>query len=239
MIEQWNGPSADGSAAMFEAIAGRYDLLNRILSLGQDQRWRREAVLALELEPGDVVLDVGTGTADVALAVLQACPDTRVVGLDPARAMLRLGAGKATCAGRARRIRFLAGDGQRLPLRDDSVAGAIVAFGIRNFPDRLGGLREMGRVVRPGGRVVVLELTMPREGALAVPARLWVRGAVPLIGAALSARGAYRYLRDSVRTFPSREEFNAVIEEAGLRILEARPLSFGAAHLFVGEVLPG
>jgi demethylmenaquinone methyltransferase/2-methoxy-6-polyprenyl-1,4-benzoquinol methylase len=231
-------PAADGSAEMFEAIAGRYDLLNRVLSLGQDERWRRKAVLALELEPGDVALDVGTGTADVALAALRASPDTRIVGLDPARAMLRLGMGKARAGGRDRRIRFVAGDGMRLPLADDSVDGAVVAFGIRNFPDRLLGLREMGRVVRPGRRVVVLELTMPRKGALALPARIWVQGAVPLIGALLSSSGAYRYLRDSVRSFPSREEFNAMIEEAGLKLHEARPLSFGAAHLFVAKV-PG
>jgi demethylmenaquinone methyltransferase / 2-methoxy-6-polyprenyl-1,4-benzoquinol methylase len=128
------------------------------------------------------------------------------------------------------------GDGTALPYEDDQYDGAVVAFGIRNFPDRLEGLKEMRRVVKPGRKVVVLELSEPREGLLAKPAQLYIHHIVPRLGAAISGKKEYRYLQRSIEAFPDAPDFVALMQEAGLRDCEAIPMSFGAVHLFVGTV---
>lgn len=225
-------PSAEprgGSGEMFDAIADRYDLLNRILSLGLDQSWRRQLVESLGPEP-DRVLDVATGTGDVARAISLRYPGAQVVGLDPSGGMLRAGSEKFQGA-----VSAVQGDGQRLPFPDDTFASASIAFGIRNVPDRSLGLREMCRVVRPGGAVSILELSEPREGLLAPFARFHVRHVVPRIGALLSGKREYRYLQTSVAAFPPPDEFVAQMEAAGLREVQATRLGFGAAHLYVGR----
>ena len=225
---------ADGSPAMFDQIAGRYDLLNRLLSLGLDGAWRRAAVEAMGLRPGDRVLDVATGTADLALATMRRAPEARAVGMDPALEMLRRGLDKVREAGL--RIPLAAGDAQRLPFADGVFAAASIAFGIRNVPDRIAGLVEMRRVVRPGGRVVVLELARPEGHLLAPLARWYVRWVVPVIGAAVSRGVAYRYLRDSMEAFPSPDDFLEQMERAGLREPRCKTLPPGACHLFTGLV---
>jgi len=221
---------------MFDAIAGRYDLLNRVLSLGIDQSWRKRAVAALELEAGARVLDIATGTADLALVAARAAEAVTVVGLDPSRAMLDVGREKVERAGLAAHIELREGDAQALPFDDDSFDATMIAFGIRNVPDRLCAAREMRRVTRPGGRIAILELAEPRGGLLGPAARFHVHTVVPWLGALLSGANEYRYLQRSIAAFPPPEQFAELLGEAGLRVLRVAPLTFGVCHCYVAEV---
>jgi demethylmenaquinone methyltransferase/2-methoxy-6-polyprenyl-1,4-benzoquinol methylase len=224
----------DGSGAMFDGIARRYDALNRVLSFGTDQRWRRRAATALAItDAADVeVLDVATGTADLAIAIAHQLPSARVIGLDPSPAMLEIGWAKIVAADLTARVQLVEGEAERLPFADARFAGATIAFGVRNLPDRARGLAELVRVVRPRGRVVVLELTEP-HGVLAPFARAHIHGVVPALGALVGGR-AYRHLSRSIARFPPADEFAAELEAAGLELVELRPLTFGVAHVFVG-----
>jgi demethylmenaquinone methyltransferase/2-methoxy-6-polyprenyl-1,4-benzoquinol methylase len=168
-----------GSGAMFDVIAARYDLVNRLMSFGIDQRWRRRTVDALALGEGARVLDVATGTADLALLIARRHPTARVVGVDPSPRMLAVGARKVLASRAADRITLEAGDVQALPFAEGSFDAATIAFGIRNVPDRARGLAEMRRVLRPGGRLAVLELSEPRGRLLGALARFHVHTLVP------------------------------------------------------------
>ncbi len=223
-----------GSGEMFDRIADRYDLLNRLLSLGIDRGWRRRAVSALELPAGARALDLATGTADLAIEICRAHPDARVTGLDPARRMLALGRAKLRRLGLEGRLSLVHGRAESLPFRSRSLDGVTIAFGIRNVPDRPAALREMARVLRPGARVAILELGEPRRGLLAPLARAWIRGVLPRVGRILSGSDAYAYLADSMRAFPAPGAFAAAMERAGLRVIGIRPLTAGVATLFVG-----
>jgi demethylmenaquinone methyltransferase/2-methoxy-6-polyprenyl-1,4-benzoquinol methylase len=227
-------PTRLGSGQMFDAIAPRYDLLNRIMSGGLDQGWRRRLVRLVEAPPGARLLDLATGTADVALALARAYPDATVVGSDPSEQMLAVGREKVTAHGLEARVGLEVGDAQALPFADASFDGVTIAFGIRNVPDRSLALREMRRVVRPGGRVCLLELGEP-DGALA---RLHVHHIVPRLGALLSGSKEYRYLQTSIAAFPPAEAFCELMRSAGLVDVRAERLFMGAAHLYVG-VVPG
>ena len=171
-----------GSGEMFDIIASRYDLLNRVISFGLDQSWRRKAIRALGVSGEATVLDLATGTADLAIDIARTYPEATVRGLDPSREMLREGEVKVEKGGLAGRVALEYGDGQAMPYEDDTFDGAIIGFGIRNFPDRSKGLSEMARVVRPGGKVVILELSEPRGGLMSLPARIHIHHVVPLIG---------------------------------------------------------
>lgn len=223
-----------GSGAMFDRIAARYDLLNRVMSLGLDRRWRTRLVRALDLPPDARVLDVASGTADVALRIIALHASARVTGLDPSAAMLAVGADKVRRAGREDAITLVVGDAQALPFADSTFDAACIAFGIRNVPDRLAALREMARVTRPGGRVAVLELGEPGGGALSSLARLHVRHVVPRLGALLSGSREYRYLQESIAAFPPPDAFMQLMRDASLADVRAERLSFGAVHLYVG-----
>lgn len=228
---------ADGSGAMFDRIARRYDLLNRLMSFGVDKVWRRRLLRALgPLREGDEVLDVATGTADVALAIARRFAGVRVVGLDPAARMLEVGREKADQHRLDTRVSLLVGDAQAMPFEDGRFAAACISFGIRNVPDRLRGLQEMRRCVRPGGRVVVLELSEPTGGPMAALARLHVHHVVPRLGAWLSGDAEYRYLQASIAAFPPAEAFAGVLRDAGLQDVRYERLTFGTAHLYVGTV---
>lgn len=218
---------------MFDQIAKRYDLLNRLMSLGIDRSWRRRAVRAVSVDglPSPSILDLATGTADLALELAERYPNAAVVGLDPSEAMLAVGRAKTKPAAR---VQLVVGDAQELEFEDDSFDGVTMAFGIRNVPDRPRALREMARVVRPGGRVVILELNEPRGGPLGWPAKFWVHHVVPRLGALLSGQREYRYLQRSIAAFPPPEEFASLMEANGLQVLSTRALTFGSACLFVG-----
>jgi demethylmenaquinone methyltransferase/2-methoxy-6-polyprenyl-1,4-benzoquinol methylase len=225
----------DGSGAFFDRIAARYDLLNRIISLGVDQRWRRRAVRALELPDDGHALDLATGTADLAIRIARTHPGTTVIGVDPSVGMLDVGRDKVTASGLDERVSLEVGDAQSLPFDDDDFDGTTIAFGIRNVPDRAAALREMARVTRPGGRVVVLELSEPRSGILGPLARFHIHEVVPRLGALLSGAREYHYLQRSIAAFPPPREFAALCEESGLSVREVVPLTFGVACLYVAE----
>lgn len=222
-----------GSGDMFDGIADRYDLLNRLLSAGQDRRWRREMVRALHLSPGPRVLDLGTGTGEVAFEILRRVPQARVVGLDPSLRMLELARRKAAAAGLEDRLEWNVADALNLPYPEGAFEAVTMAFGIRNVPDRPRALKEMARVLAPGGRVAILELLEPRRGLLAPLARWYLRRLLPRIGAALSGAAEYRYLHSSMAAFPEPAGFAQTMQESGLAVSAVRPLSFGVVCLFV------
>jgi demethylmenaquinone methyltransferase/2-methoxy-6-polyprenyl-1,4-benzoquinol methylase len=230
-------PTHLGTGAMFDGIARRYDLLNLLASFGLDRRWRRALVRALAPAREDgLLVDVATGTADVALALGRAYPAARVVGVDPSGNMLRHGLSKLRRAGLAGRAALLRGDGQSLPLPDGVAEGVAIAFGIHNVPDRAAAAREMARVARPGAPLAVLELGEPRAGPLRALARLHVHAIVPRLGAWLSGAQEYRYLARSIAAFPPPGEFVRLLaEEGGWRDVRVERMAFDAAHLYVGR----
>ncbi len=222
-----------GSGAMFDGIAARYDLLNRLISLGIDQRWRQRLVDSAALRPGGRLLDLATGTGDVGLMALDRVPGISVVGVDPSVKMLDVGRTKVATRSLTNRMELLEGDAQKLSFPDGSFDASVMAFGIRNVPDREAALREMARVVKPGGRVAILELSEPRSGILGPLARFHVHHVVPTVGALLSGAPEYRYLQASIASFPAPEVFADKMRASGLDVLEVAPLTFGVACLYV------
>jgi demethylmenaquinone methyltransferase/2-methoxy-6-polyprenyl-1,4-benzoquinol methylase len=199
-----------GSGAMFDRIAPRYDLLNRLMSLGMDNAWRSRLLDAAG-EPKSL-LDLATGTGDVVIAAARRWPGAAVMGLDPSKEMMALGAAKLEKAGLAARIALVEGDAQCLPFEDGRFDAITMAFGIRNVPDRPRALREMFRVLAPGGRVATLELGEPADGAFAGAARTFIHSVVPALGRILSSAEEYRYLARSIAAFPPAKEFAAMVQ---------------------------
>ncbi len=224
-----------GSGAMFDHIAERYDTLNFLMSLGMDRRWRGRLVRRLELRPGGRLLDLATGTADVAITAALSCRDLAVVGVDPSEQMLAIGREKVAARRLDGRITLTSGDAQALPFEDGTFDAVSIAFGIRNVPDRRRALAEMRRVTRRGGRVGILELTEPGSGILGALARVHVHHVVPLLGRAISSAEEYRYLQTSIAAFPPAEEFAAQMAGVGLEVVAVDRLALGATHVFVGR----
>lgn len=220
---------------MFDAIAPRYDFLNRLLSAGIDRRWRARAIAELELSGVETLLDVCTGTADVALAAV-AGGAARVVGIDFAGAMLRLGLDKVIAAGAAGRIGLLRGDAMRLPFADAACDAATVAFGIRNVEDPAVACREIARVLKPGGRLAILEFGLPRIPGIRAAYQWYFRQVLPRLGRIVSGHtGAYSYLPASVGAFPPPEEFVKTLYSAGFQTVKAVPLTLGIVYLYVAR----
>lgn len=223
-------------SGMFDSIAPRYDLLNRTLSLGLDQRWRRRAVSALALQPGARVLDLCAGTADVALAVAERHGDASVVGVDFSSAMLAIGLRKVRASGTAGRIRLVRGDAAMIPLASASCDAATIAFGIRNVARPEQALAELARVLRPGGRLAILEFGQPRIPGIRTLYLWYFRYLLPLIGRFVSRhQSAYSYLPASVGAFPAPPEFARMIERHSFVSVQAVPLTAGIVYLYVAD----
>lgn len=221
-------------AGMFDAIAGRYDLLNHLLSGGLDWYWRRLAVRALGLTGEETVLDLCTGTADLAIAVLRHRPACRVVGVDFAGRMLAIGQRKLRARGLAGRTALVRGDAMRIPLASGTCGAAAIAFGIRNVAEPAAACRELARILRPGGRVAILEFSMPRRRGVAPIYTWYFRHVLPRIGRLVSRHDeAYAYLPASVGAFATPQELAALVEAAGLRIVRLVPLTLGIVYLYV------
>jgi ubiquinone/menaquinone biosynthesis methyltransferase len=216
---------------MFDRISPTYDLLNRLLSLGIDQRWRAIALAALarDLPEQGALLDVCAGTLDLSLALRRRWPDRRLVSIDFARDMLLAGRPKLPAA------LAIVGDAMRLPLRSAAAAGFICGFGMRNLSDPPAGLAEAARVLAPGGVCVVLEFFRPERPLTRLFHAVYARLVLPLVGRAISGDAeAYRYLSKSMQGFMSRGEFEQAMRAAGFERVEARDLSFGIASIVRG-----
>ncbi|MEI6207235.1 MAG: bifunctional demethylmenaquinone methyltransferase/2-methoxy-6-polyprenyl-1,4-benzoquinol methylase UbiE [Desulfuromonadales bacterium] len=221
---------------MFGAIAPRYDFLNRLLSFGIDRRWRRKAVRLLKFREGSRILDVATGTGDVALEIARNTPaSVRITGADFCREMIDLGLEKVSASPYAGRIDFKVAPCEDLPFADNTFDSITIAFGIRNVVDRSLGLAEMWRVVRPGGRLIILEFSTPRSLLFRQMYYFYFRRLLPIVGGLFSRYNAYKYLPDSVLEFPSHEEFSLMISKAGFRNIHLKELTFGIATIYIGE----
>jgi len=221
--------------AMFDRIAGVYDRMNAVMTAGLDRRWRSRAADLAAVGPGDRVLDVATGTGDLALELAgRVAPGGEVVGSDFAEAMLARARAKA---GPRPDVRFEWGDALALEHPDDAFSAATVGFGARNFADLGRGLGEMARVVRPGGRVVVLEITTPQTPPLSWFYRLWFDRIVPGLGRVAGDPDAYAYLPDSVRRFPGPEGLAAAMAGAGMRDIHWLVTAGGIIAIHHGMVI--
>ena len=224
----------DRIVAMFDAIARRYDLLNRVLSAGLDQRWRARAVRSLGLTGRETVVDLCTGTADLAIALAgRGGGAARVVGIDFAGEMLRLGRAKLLRSGLGRRVILVRADATRAPIADGAADAATVSFGIRNVEEPHRALSEMHRLVRPGGRIAILEFGMPRIPVVGAAYGWYFRRVLPRLGSAVSGHGsAYSYLPASVGAFHGPAAFCRLLGDAGFRDARAVPLQLGIVYLY-------
>jgi len=223
-------------AGMFDSIAPRYDLLNHVLSAGMDRGWRDRAVDALALPANARVLDLCTGTADLAIATVRRTTGATVVGIDFAGEMLRLGLAKTREASLDRRISLVRGDAARIPLADRSCDAATMAFGIRNVSEPQRALAEIARVLKPGGRLAILEFGHPQIPGIRTLYSWYFRYMLPLVGRLISKhQSAYSYLPASVGTFPPPAEFSRTLSATGFSHVRAVSLTFGIVYLFVAE----
>ena len=219
--------------AMFDRIAGVYDVMNTAMTAGLHHRWRSRAADLAGVGPGSRVLDVATGTGDLAIELAKAVPAGKVIGLDPSANMLAVATLKLAKRGLDGRVALIEGDAQSLPQANCEIDAATIAFGIRNVPDRPRALRELARVVRPGGTIAVLELGEPRRSLLGRAAAFHTHHVVPRLGALLSGKREYRYLQTSVAAFPPNDEFAQIMRDSGLDVRKVIPLTFGVCTLFI------
>lgn len=220
---------------MFDAIAGRYDFLNHALSAGRDKKWRARAVRELELPHGARVLDLCTGTADFAIRAADADPETRIIGVDFAGAMLQIGLEKLREQSLTGRVTLVRGDATAIPVRDGWADAATIGFGIRNVARPEAALLELARVIRPGGRLAILELGEPVIPGVREAYNWYFRAVLPRLGRLVSHHNsAYSYLPESVALFPRPPEFAAIVSSHGFTNVRAVPLSLGIVYLYVG-----
>jgi demethylmenaquinone methyltransferase/2-methoxy-6-polyprenyl-1,4-benzoquinol methylase len=223
---------------MFDRISGRYDAMNSVMSAGLHHRWRARTADVAGVAAGDAALDVCCGTGDLALELRRRVgPAGRVVGLDFSAPMLELAARKSVAAGAE--VEWVEGNALELPFDDASFDAATVGFGVRNVADVSRGIHEMARVVRPGGRVAILEITTPQRPPLKWFYSVWFDRIVPLLGTVAGDREAYTYLPSSVRRFPPAHELAALMHEAGLRDVRYVILAGGIVAIHWGTVPDG
>lgn len=223
---------------MFDSIAPRYDLLNRVLSLGIDQTWRRKMVRTVRARSASPqrILDIATGTADVAIQLLRLRPE-EIVGVDLSEEMLSIGRSKVAREEATDIITLRVGDAEELDFPDDHFDAITAAFGVRNFENLSAGLREMRRVLRPGGVAVILEFSSPEHAPMKQLYAFYSRHVLPRIGRMVSRdEGAYSYLPQSAAAFPYGKRMVEILGEAGFADVEFRPLTFGIAMIYSAVV---
>ena len=226
-----------GSGKMFDKFAEYYDIGNRFMSLGQDQKWRETLLRDAEVGDTDAVLDLATGSADVAIAARKIYKANKVVGLDPSVEMLRVGREKISSEA-IDGIELVEGDAQSMPeFKDGEFTKITMSFGIRNVPDRLKALKEMRRVIAESAesRLAIMEFSAPQQDSyLGQVAKLFVRYLVPLIGGLITdAKDEYQYLEKSIFEFPTPQEFEKIIESAGFRMVKRTSLMAGVVNIYI------
>ena len=223
---------------MFDTVSARYDFLNRVLSLGRDRAWRRRAVAHARLGPGEVALDVGVGTGDLAFDLLGSSdPSSRVIGIDLSEAMLERVRRRAAASPLGTRFEARIADAQALPFADASFDRITAGFAVRNFGDLDAGLREMRRVLRAGGRAVILEFSMPPNALVRAGFRAYIHGVVPRLAAVLGGDAdAYRYLPASVERFPRAEDLAERLRAAGFARVRYERLMLGGTAIHIADV---
>jgi len=219
-------------ARMFDSIAGRYDLLNHLLSAGIDVRWRKKAIALLKAKQPRQILDIATGTGDFALEALSLNPE-KVTGIDISEGMLNVGREKITKLGLAHKIELKKGDSEKIESPDNYFDAVIVAFGVRNFENLPVGLAEMQRVLKPGGTVVILEFSKPSGVFFKGVYNFYFKYILPFVGRLISGdSAAYTYLPESVNEFPYGRQFVELLEKTGFKSAECKELTFGISSIY-------
>lgn len=230
-----DGSKKEQVSRMFDGIAPYYDFLNRLLSLGIDTIWRKRAIEQLEERKPRYILDVATGTADVALEMARRLQPEKITGLDIAPQMLEIGREKVRKKGLESIIELQVGDSENLPFEDNTFDALTVAFGVRNFEHLERGLQEMYRVLKPDGKLVVLEFSKPRIFPFRQLYDFYFRNILPAVGRFTSKDPrAYRYLYESVQAFPDREQFTNILSKTGYKSNQCIPLTLGICSIYTG-----
>lgn len=229
-------PKSEQVRDMFDNIAPAYDFMNRAMTFGIDRRWRRIAVDMVARNPHDSILDIATGTGDLAMLLARRTQARRITGLDLSQGMIDIGRRKIERAGLAGRIELICGDSLAMPFADASFDAITVAYGVRNFADLLAGYREMARVLRPGGTLTVIELCTPTARLVRPLYRLYTRRIIPLMGRLVSKDvRAYSYLPESIAAVPQRAGMTALMEQAGFTDAAWRTLTFGTCAIYTAR----
>ncbi len=220
---------------MFDSIAPKYDSLNHILSFQIDKLWRRRVVKIVKSQEPESILDLATGTADLAIAMAKSIPTAKIIGIDPSQGMLDVAHAKVKSLGMEEKISLLCGDAEDLSLADQSVDVVTVAFGVRNFENLERGIEQMSRVTKPNGAVVILEFSVPDNPLFRWIYNIYAKHILPAIGGLISRnRDAYEYLPASVERFATPAELVEIMQRAGLSQCEVRSQSFGIARIYIG-----
>jgi demethylmenaquinone methyltransferase/2-methoxy-6-polyprenyl-1,4-benzoquinol methylase len=223
-------------ASMFDELAGRYDVVNRMLSAGIDVRWRKKAIAKLEKDRPQQILDVATGTADMAIMASRLLQPVQIVGIDISEQMLELGRKKVEKEGLTGIIRLQTGDSETINFPPNSFDAVMVAFGVRNFENLPKGLKEMFRVLKPGGKLVVLEFSRPRIKIFRSLYNLYMGIVAPEVARWFSQnKKAYQYLNQSAKLFPERQDFVDILKGVGYTDIEFKPLSAGICSIYCGR----
>ncbi len=230
-------PRKEKIREMFDDIAPRYDAFNHLASMNIDRRWRRRAIREVAAMKPEAVLDVACGTGDSTIALTRALPERcRISGVDISPRMLKVMEGKVASEGLGNRISIVTGDAENLDFPDGSFDAVTCAFGVRNFENLEKGIREMMRVLKPGGKLVILELSMPSGKLLRKLYEVYFLHILPRVGKRLSGNeSAFRYLPASVVNFPGKEKFTAILQGCGCTSVTHRALSFGLARLYTAS----
>lgn len=231
-----SGSKKEQVAEMFDNVSGKYDLLNHVLSGGVDIYWRKKALSMLKNNRNDLVLDIATGTGDLAIEASRILKTGKIIGVDISRGMLEAGRAKIKKLGLEDKIEMQLGDSEKLLFDDNTFDTVIVSFGVRNFENLLKGLSDMNRVLKPGGTCMVVEFSKPTNYFFKQAYWLYSTKILPLIGKLVSKdSSAYTYLPESVKAFPDGEDFLKVYRDAGFKETRAIPLTFGICSVYIGK----
>jgi demethylmenaquinone methyltransferase / 2-methoxy-6-polyprenyl-1,4-benzoquinol methylase len=225
-------------AEMFNRIAGRYDVMNRFLSARTDIGWRKKAIRQLKKDNPQVILDVATGTADMAILACKMLAPEKIIGIDISDQMLEFGLKKVEKEGLMNKIQLIQGDSETINFAENTFDAVMVAFGVRNFENLENGLKEMIRVLKPGGRLLILEFSKPRQKAVKSLYKLYMKIVAPRVARWFNQnKEAYKYLDESAHAFPDRHQFTNILNKVGYSDTVCKPLSLGICCIYTGRKL--